>query len=282
MPTAPHEQSAQVNEVVAVSPAQTEVVPVDVRLIGGPPPAHIAGAGPSATSVTQLPALQPVPVGQTTPQAPQLEELFWRSTQVPLQAVRGGGQLDAQAFDRQTWVGLQAMAQPPQFLGSTVVSVQTPLQSVSWLGQAQAPALQYSPPVQAMPQPPQFAESVWGFTHFPPQTMSPVVQQTPGGVAPVARHELPVAHDAPQAPQFVLDEERSTQTPEQSVSPVGQPQTPAEQTSPPVQLLPQAPQLDELVARLVQTPLQFVRPAPQQRPLWQVAPVGQATMQLPQ
>lgn len=147
------------NAVDATVPEQTDLAPPE-RTIGGPPPAHLAGAGPTETAGTQEPPEQPLPAGQTVPHPPQFELSLRRLTHVPAQAVRGDGQLVVQPLERQTWPLVHVVPHIPQFFGSTVVSVQTPPHSVSWVGHAQLPAAQYSPPVQITPHPPQFDESV--------------------------------------------------------------------------------------------------------------------------
>ena len=65
------------------------------------------------------------------------------------------------------------MTQPPQCLGSLVVSVQMPLQRTWPFGQLQAPALQTVPPPQRMLQPPQLLLSVLVSTQASPQTVWP-------------------------------------------------------------------------------------------------------------
>ncbi len=58
----------------------------------------------------------------------------------------------------------------------------------------------------------------------------------------------------PHAPQLFRSVERSAQVPPQRIWPVGQAQTPAVQSCPPVQARPHTPQL-ALVARLLSQPL---------------------------
>ena len=67
-----------------------------------------------------------------------------------------------------------ALPQPPQLLGSVLVSVHAPLQEASGAApQEQAPLLQNSPPVQALPhepasREPQLLSSESGFTQLLP------------------------------------------------------------------------------------------------------------------
>jgi hypothetical protein len=73
----------------------------------------------------------------------------------------------------QTWPVGHTLPQPPQLLGSLVVSLQTPLHRISGFVQAQVPFWQLVPPVQLVPHPPQLVGSICSFTHEAPHCMRP-------------------------------------------------------------------------------------------------------------
>jgi hypothetical protein len=62
----------------------------------------------------------------------------------------------------------------PQFCGSVLVLVQTPLHLVFPAGQLQAPLTHFSPPEQAWPQAPQLVGSTCVLTHALAQASEPV------------------------------------------------------------------------------------------------------------
>jgi len=66
--------------------------------------------------------------------------------------------------------------QAPQFMASTLVSTQAPLQAVSPLSQAHLLLLQCCPTVQATPQAPQFRSSSRTSTQAAPQVVRPLPQ----------------------------------------------------------------------------------------------------------
>jgi hypothetical protein len=68
------------------------------------------------------------------------------------------------------------MPQLPQFVGSMVVSVQSPPQKVSPVRHAQVPPLHVWFDGQAVPQAPQFPESFSGFTQLPLHGTNPAAQ----------------------------------------------------------------------------------------------------------
>jgi hypothetical protein len=70
---------------------------------------------------------QPFPVGQTLPQEPQLRLSEARSTQLPAHASRPGRQPDEQAPPEHASMAAHVTPQPPQFFGSALVGMQTPL-----------------------------------------------------------------------------------------------------------------------------------------------------------
>src|SRR6516225_1673493 len=74
------EQRVQRNVVAASAPRQPPRL--GAFTIGGPPPAHIIGAGPSGTLVTQAPATQPLPAPHLFEQLPQWLLSFAVSTHV--------------------------------------------------------------------------------------------------------------------------------------------------------------------------------------------------------
>jgi hypothetical protein len=110
----------------------------------------------------------------------------------------------------------QKMPQPPQFVGSVVVSTQKLLQSVNPVqSSTHTPPWQFDEPAQTLPQAPQLLLSF-------EKSLQPSMQQ-PGFV--------PAAQTVPQVPQLKVSLARSTQLLLQQPG------------SPPAQVIPQPPQL---------------------------------------
>jgi hypothetical protein len=109
--------------------------------IGGPPPTHFAGAGPTATVSTHFPRAHPSLSPQAVAQAPQCALSFARSTQELSQAVRPGEHSEEQTPALQASAPVHLTPQPPQFAGSALVGMQTPLQSDWYAGQVQTPSM---------------------------------------------------------------------------------------------------------------------------------------------
>jgi hypothetical protein len=156
---------------------------------------------------------------------------------------------------------VHCMPHVPQFCGSVLVLVQTPLHFVAPAGQLHAPDTHFSPPEQARPQLPQFCGSTWRFTHARAHIVVPVQvsMQLP------LRQTWLALHRVPHAPQLLGSDAVHTHTPEQLVGvprlmTASQPQTPPEQTCPLGQLTPHPPQLPALVAVSTQAPPQEVVP----------------------
>src|SRR5688500_11658585 len=120
IPTSLHEQSPNLKVADACRPAHDVPVGPSVKVMGGPPLVHLAGAAPTGTAATQLPDCQPRPAGHRLPHEPQWSLLLAVSTQAPAQALSGSGQLDAgtHALPRQTSLPPQVRPHAPQFLGS--------------------------------------------------------------------------------------------------------------------------------------------------------------------
>ena len=113
---------------------------------------------------------------QVAPHVPQLVESLFRSTQAPPQALSPPAQLAEQTPLLHTGVvPEQTVPQAPQFLGSLVVSTQTPLQFWVSTGQTQLPPLHFWLALQAASHDPQCDGSVGVYTHAPPQLVSGVV-----------------------------------------------------------------------------------------------------------
>jgi hypothetical protein len=133
-----------------------------------------------------------------------------------LQSAKPATQLPLQALAAQVTVamlfGEQALVQPPQWLGSLVVSIQTLLQLVP-VAHWHEPVTHTMPVGQAWPQVPQLALSVWVSTSQPSlpgeaqsmlQSVNPnwqVQAHTPAVQSGVA---WLVEHRFPQAPQLVI------------------------------------------------------------------------------
>jgi hypothetical protein len=71
---------------------------------------------------------------------------------------------------------LHVLPQPPQWLGSVVMSTQAPAQKVKPGWQTHTPESQDCPTPQAIPQPPQWSLSVHRSTQLCPQLYSPSEQ----------------------------------------------------------------------------------------------------------
>lgn len=154
-----------------------------------------------------MPLEQPVRIGQTFPQLPQLLLSFWRFRQPPSQPVNPGAQ--HLPFEQLVFAG-QEIPQPPQFIGSVRVdshpvtqqaspAIQTSAhaaQLVALIGVQVPPQQRSVPAEQLLPQLPQFASSFG--TQLPPQHRVPPVQTTPhapqllGSVIRSAQTGLPV------------------------------------------------------------------------------------------
>src|SRR5688572_26905845 len=89
--TSLHEQSAHRNVVWARLPTHSVPLPVDT-VMGGPPPMHFAGGGPSAALGTQPPLTHPWPAGHGSLHAPQWFESVCRSTHCCAHSLRPGRQ----------------------------------------------------------------------------------------------------------------------------------------------------------------------------------------------
>ena len=127
-----------------------------------------------------MPVVQTWFVPHARSQAPQFPALDDRSTQRPEPAQYVWPEVGhAQAPDAQTWADGQRFPHPPQFVGSTRVSIQLEPHSVCPVGHVQTPATQVWVDTQAWPHAPQFAESVWRFTQFgvPEHDVSPIVHR---------------------------------------------------------------------------------------------------------
>ena len=85
------EQRPQVKEIAAVRSAQAPSAAGASRItMGGPPPSHLSGAGPSGTVGTQLP-MHPSSGPQAAPHAPQCALSVAVSTHARSHIVRPGG-----------------------------------------------------------------------------------------------------------------------------------------------------------------------------------------------
>jgi hypothetical protein len=98
--------------------------------MGGPPPPHFAGAGPTGTDGTQVPPTQPLPAAHGAPHEPQFTLSVFVSTHVPLQAVRPPPQFATHPLEKHTSPGGHFLPQAPQLLGSTLVTTHFPAQLV--------------------------------------------------------------------------------------------------------------------------------------------------------
>jgi hypothetical protein len=156
------------------------------------------------------------PAAQRLPQAPQLAVSLVRLASQPsaaalLQSPNPGEQVMWQVPPTQLAVPLvvlQTLPQAPQLLVSVAVLKQSPPQAVCVGGQEvwQVPPLQTFPLGQAWLHWPQLPESAARFTHLPPQSVSPLVQEQ----APFEQI-CPLGQAWPQAPQLLASEERLAQ-----------------------------------------------------------------------
>jgi len=96
--------------------------------MGGPLPVHAEVVVPPMEGM-QVPCTHPLFAAQGMLQPPQFALSFWVSTHAPSHATVPGRQLDAHAPPEQTMPPWQVTPQPPQFIGSWLVGMQTPLQS---------------------------------------------------------------------------------------------------------------------------------------------------------
>src|SRR5687767_1088717 len=95
------------------------------------------------------------------------------SVQLPAHAVVPAGQLAMHVDAPQTSPAAQTVVHIPQWVGSLVISTQTPPQSVSPPGHAHIPARHSIPPEQTTPQAPQLVSSLSRLTQVPPQSVRP-------------------------------------------------------------------------------------------------------------
>jgi hypothetical protein len=183
--------------------------------------------------------------------------------------------LGAQAPLAQTWVAVQVMLQPPQWLASVARLTQTPPQFVPF-GQpwVQVPLEQALPFWHTVPAAPQLLESPERAVH---PLAWPWLEKTVTSVSPpghVVAHApfvqiWPLGQAVPQALQSRALFWNSRHRPWQEVRPAGQlvAHLPPTQTCPEGQALPQAPQLSGCVRRSAQVAppvlLQKVRPTAQ-------------------
>ena len=185
------------------------------------------------------------------------------------------------------------MPQAPQLLGSPEIPVQVPSQLVSPSGQVvpQVPFSQTCPVAQATLQAPQLVSELAVSTQLRPHSVVPAGHEP--AQAPLTQTcETP--HASEQEPQWLGSELRSVQLPRQLAS-VGQTwlQVLSEQASPPLHTVPTAPQLLELPPRFTQLVVGPSSPkvgagtslpgqVPEQAPLLQTSPLGQAWPHAPQ
>jgi hypothetical protein len=173
-------------------------------------------------------------------------------------------------------------------VGSVVVSVQTPPQSVWSAGQLHMPATHVLPPLHGVPQAPQLLSSVRVFVQTPRHDVSlggHVATQ-----APVMQKGVAIGQMLPQpalpVPQLFGSAAVSTQTPLQSVSPAGHAHWPFLHCCVWAQVIPQPPQFFGSFFSRTHDPPQFVLPVGQpwsvQTPLEQTWSAGQTLPQVPQ
>jgi hypothetical protein len=240
--------------------------------------------------------------GHDRPQLPQLFRSEVVSTHEPAHSVLPPVQVLEQVPDEQTSRVVHAWPHVPQLSWSVLRFLQTPVQSVSPVGQVQLLDTHVFGALHDRPQPPQFALSLLVSTHEVPQVVfgggqvvvhapeeqsfgdaqgTPQPPQLAGSVL-VSTHfpaqsVLPPVHAqdpdthvsserqiVPQPPQFVPSDLVSTQEPPQSVRPVPHvdEQWPEEHTSLPVHAVPHAPQLSWLDFVSTHVPLQSVSVEP--------------------
>ena len=124
----------------------------------------------------------------------------------------------------QIWPPVQTVAQSPQWSGSELVSMHTPLHTVSDEPHPHVPAAHISPGEQAIPQALQFIASVWRSTQALEQLVWPVAQ--PAAHAPLAQTGVAPEQAVPQPPQLAGSVCTFTHFPPQSIVPDGQAQLP--------------------------------------------------------
>jgi len=205
-------------------------------------------AGPPSQVDSHCPDRHDWPTAHTMPQPPQLcsspcvfVHTLEQQTSPPVQA--GPSKHDAglwQTLPMQAWPGAHASAQPPQFCGSDVVSVQTVLQQARPLAHpspsrqevmVQVPLAQTWPAGQATSQAPQWSGSLSVSVQPEPQQVSPGVQDGPPW-QPCAVPQIPWLHDAPfghttpHPPQFWRSSFSFTQALPQQVKAFAQPAPP--------------------------------------------------------
>jgi hypothetical protein len=152
----------------------------------------------------------------------------------------------------QVWVGVHAVAHPPQWSGSALGSTQASPHAVNGLVQpaTHAPLWQNGvAPLHALPHAPQFAGSLPSSTHAPLQTFVAVEQaHLP------ATHAWPLGQALPQAPQLVGSLVVSTHFASHFVRPTAHAawQAPFEQTRPLSQAWPHEPQFEPSFSRSTQ------------------------------
>ena len=267
------------------------------------PPGRIGSNPCAATSKARPPAgffhvhVPPThawPVGQTTPQAPQLFGSIWVLMHTPMPGQLGNGE---QTVNDDPQDGLHAPAthgtiaahlhpQPLQLFSSVFVSTHVPPQSVGFVaGQAHTPVWQIFPPAHWTPQAPQLALSdkmltqagglPQGSRYGPPQGFMHT---------PLTQIEAVAGHTVLQFPQCWGSVAVLTLTPSQQVMPAPPPHDPLKQPQLSPHFVPQAPQLSLSLWRSTQEPLQQVNPVgqAQQVPAIQGTPVGHGELHAPQ
>jgi len=211
----------------------------------------------AAPVVPQTPLVQPWPLAQACPQAPQLFGSDVSLTQALPHATSPVGQLhDPLTHDAPA---AHACPQAPQLFGSDVSLTQALPQNTCPDGQVHTPATQASPAAQAFPHVPQLLGLFVVFTHAPAHTTSPVGQPPQTLATPPPPQVCPVGH----VPQFSCPPHPSEIVPQFApcavqVVGVHAPQLPLVQGVPLAQAVPQLPQLEGSEVRAVQNPLQEV------------------------
>src|SRR4051812_15625039 len=116
-------------------PAHVVEPPVGTT-IGGPPPTHLGGAGPTGVTGTHAPSLQPLlPVHAAFEQLPQCPLSVLRSIHWLPHLVSGAGQVVEHPLETHAWPAAHMWPQLPQLFGSTDVGMHAPLHSVWPYGQ---------------------------------------------------------------------------------------------------------------------------------------------------
>jgi hypothetical protein len=172
--------------VEEIAPALHHCVAAEghVKAGGAAPPFVLPDAHAYGVHTSHCPELHAFPPGHTLPHAPQLLTSVWRSISqpfvfLPSQLAYPLWQAMLQVPAAHTDVLLasegHAVAQVPQFVGSSCVLVQVPLQLVSpdWQLTVQSPALQTSPAAHALWHAPQLLRSVCRLSQVPLQLVSP-------------------------------------------------------------------------------------------------------------